>query len=522
MGTMAAAASQRPSPWLHGPVSDLLLGAGLLYVPMFVALAFAGNAIQALLPITLMPLLMVSINGPHVGATLLRVYERPEDRRRYRYFAVHATWLIAALFVAGLYVPLLGSFLITLYLSVVPWHFTGQNYGIALVFLRRRGVPISREHKGLLYFTFVATYAMTLIALHSEGQTTIAPVDPSGTVFRLLRLGIPTTVGVALLAVIGSAYLTALVRVGIGLARVAPVRELLPAAATVLSQALWFVVPLGVQLTTGPTSFAPFAAENYTYTGLWIALAHAVQYLWITTYFARREGGGGQAALPFLGKAALAGSALYGIPLLIFLPGALGTLPYDAGLFAMIGGALNLHHVLLDSAIWKLRGGKVARILLQGAEENDVAAASTRPWVRWLGGAALASGVLGVALTVLSTFEYEFGYLRAVRRNDLPRLEQAVSNLRWLGRDNADLRSEVARLRLAQGDLPGSIAALEESAALLPSAVRYVQLGMLREKQGEDEAARAAFERAVELAPDFPPARQQLQRVRTQAGAGPS
>jgi hypothetical protein len=521
MSAMAAADSQRPSPWLHGPASDLLLGAGLLYVPMFVALSFAGNAIQALLPITLMPLLMVSINGPHVGATLLRVYERPEDRRRYRYFAVHATLAIAALFVAGLYLPLLGSLLITLYLSVVPWHFTGQNYGIALIFLRRRGVPISREQKGLLYFTFVATYLMTLVALHAEGQTTIAPVDPSGTVFRLLRLGIPNVWSVALVAVLGSAYLTALLRVGIGFARAAPVRDLLPAGAVVLSQALWFVAPLAVQLTAEPGSFAPFALENYTYTGLWIALAHAVQYLWITTYFARRQSGGGENALPFLGKALLAGSALYGIPLLVLLPGALGTLPYDAGLFAMIGGALNLHHVLLDGAIWKLRSGPIARILIQGAQEG-AAAAAPGTWTRWLGGAALASGLLGVVLTVLSTFEYEFGYLRAARRDDLARLERAVTNLRWLGRDNADLRGEVARLRLSHGDLPGSIAALEESAALLPSAVRFLQLGVLRERQGEADAARAAFERAVELAPDFAPARQQLQRVRARADADAS
>jgi tetratricopeptide (TPR) repeat protein len=524
MGAMAAAASRGPGPWLHGRSSDLLLGAGLLYVPVFAALAFAGDAIQAALPITLMPLLMVTINGPHVGATLLRVYERAEDRRRYRFFAVHATLLIAAFFVAGLYVPLLGSLLITLYLSVVPWHFTGQNYGIALIFLRRRGVPISREHKGLLYSSFVATYAMTLIALHAEGVTTIAPVDPSGTVYRLLRIGIPNTLSVALLALLGSAYLTALVRLGLGLARVAPARDLLPAAAVVLSQALWFVVPLAVQLVAQPGSFAPFAGENYTYTGLWIALAHAVQYLWITTYYARRQGGG-STALPFLGKATLAGSALYGVPLLLFLPGALGTLPYDAGLYAMVGGALNLHHVLLDGAIWKLRSGPIARILIQGAEEDRPAATAVPPWrpSRWLGVGALASGALGVILTVLTTFEYEFGYLRAARRHDLARLERAVTNLRWLGRDNADLRSEVARLRLARGDLDGSIAALEESAVLLPSAARFVQLGVLRERRGEPDLALRAYERAVELAPDFEPALQQLERARgTRSGAGPS
>jgi len=522
---MAAAAPQRSAgPWLHGRTSDLLLGAGLAYVPVFGLLAVAGDAIQAALPITLMPLLMVTLNGPHVGATLLRVYERPEDRRRYRFFAVHATLAIAAFFVAGLYVPWLGSLLITLYLTVVPWHFTGQNYGIALIFLRRRGVPISREHKALLYFSFVATYAMTLIALHAEGVRTIAPVDPAGTVYRLLRIGIPNGLAVGLLALLGSAYVAALVRLGVGLSRVAKWRDLGPAAAVVASQALWFVVPMAVQSWGGAGGFAPFAGENYTYTGLWIALAHAAQYLWITTYYARHQRGG-SAGLAFLGKATLAGSALYGVPLLLFLPGALGTLPYDAGLYAMIGGALNLHHVLLDGAIWKLRNGPLARILIQGAdEERAPQTARSRSWPlsRCLGAAALASGALGVALTVLSTVEYEFGYLRAARRQDLPRLERALVTLRWLGRDNADLRGEIARLRFAKGDLDGSIAALEGSNDLLPSAARYVELGVLREQRGEADLALRAYERAVELAPDFAPARQQLERARVQSGAGPS
>jgi tetratricopeptide (TPR) repeat protein len=518
MGAMAAIAPSAQTPWLHGRASDLLLGAGLIYVPVFAALALAGNAIQAALPFTLMPLLMVAINGPHVGATLLRVYEREEDRRRYRLFAVHATVLIAALFAAGLYVPLLGSLLITLYLSVVPWHFTGQNYGIALIFLRRRGVPIAREHKALLYFSFVATYAMTLIALQTEGIRTIAPVDPSGTVYRLLRIGIPSSLSHGLLVLLGSAYVTALVRLGIGLSRVAPPRDLLPAAAVILSQALWLVVPLVVQMLAQPGAFAPFALENYAYTGLWIALAHAAQYLWITTYYARRQGGG-EAAAPFLGKALLAGSALYGVPLLLLLPGALGTLPYDAGLYTMVSGALNLHHVLLDGAIWKLRNGPIARILIQGAEESRPRAHTPpRRVARWIGIGALASGLLGAALTVLSTFEFEFGYLRAARRGDLARLERAVTALHWLGRDNAEARGEVARLRLARGDLDGSIAALEESIGLLPTASQYLRLGALRERRGEPEAALLAYERAVELAPDFVPALRRAGRASLDAG----
>ena len=95
-GSMDPAAPARPTPWLHSPASDLLLGSGLVYAPIFVSLAFFGETIQAVLPITLMPLLMLLVNAPHLGATLLRVYEHAEDRQRYRFFAVHLSLVIAA------------------------------------------------------------------------------------------------------------------------------------------------------------------------------------------------------------------------------------------------------------------------------------------------------------------------------------------------------------------------------------------------------------------------------------------
>ena len=38
--------------WLYGPTSDLLLGCGLLYAVVFVALTVAGDAFRAVLPLT--------------------------------------------------------------------------------------------------------------------------------------------------------------------------------------------------------------------------------------------------------------------------------------------------------------------------------------------------------------------------------------------------------------------------------------------------------------------------------------
>ena len=130
---MAAAAPAPPSRWLHGPVSDVTLGTGLLYVPLFAWIAVAGDPV----PRGLLPLLVLALSTPHLGATLLRVYERPEDRRAYRLFAFWITAVMAGIFLLGLYVYPIGSVLISVYLTMVPWHFTGQNYGISLIFLRR-------------------------------------------------------------------------------------------------------------------------------------------------------------------------------------------------------------------------------------------------------------------------------------------------------------------------------------------------------------------------------------------------
>src|SRR5512134_142513 len=85
----AAPASRR---WLFGPVSDLLLGCGVAYMLVFAALCAAGSTVRGIGSVTLVPFLLIILTGvPHYGATLLRVYERGEDRRAYVFFTVYLT-----------------------------------------------------------------------------------------------------------------------------------------------------------------------------------------------------------------------------------------------------------------------------------------------------------------------------------------------------------------------------------------------------------------------------------------------
>ncbi len=510
---MAGAPASPGSPWLHGPASDLLLGAGLIYLPVFAALCVAGETLRTALPATLMPLLMVLFNAPHLGATLLRVYERAEDRRRYQLFSVYATALIAVTFGAGLYVPIVGSLLITLYLTVVPWHFTGQNYGIALVFLRRRGIAVDPGLKRSLYVSFVASYAMTLLGLHGEGVATVTPVDPSGTVYHFLALGIPGRLHVYGVVALAFVYLGALLDAGLRLRGVARPADLLPAAAVVLVQGLWFTVPIWIHtfVGTGP-GLGPLAPSHYAYTALWVSLSHAVQYLWITSYYAERRDPG-RGPWRFLGRALLAGAALYGLPTLLLAPGFLGRVPYHSGLLVMMAGALNLHHVLRDSAIWKLRSGPIARILIRGGEGGGESAGRLgRPGPAGL--AWLASGALGAALMTLGTLEYEFGFIRAHERGDLARLESAAERLAWLGRDDPKLRAAIGTLRAQRGDRQGALASLRESLALLPTASAWVDIGVVHERAGEIEEALRAYEAALALHPSFDPALRYASRAR--------
>ena len=138
-----------PVRWLFGPVPDLLFGCGLAYLAVFVALAVAGPGVTLWLPASILPLLSVVAGGPHYGATLLRAYERKEDRVKYRNVTLVATLGLALAFLLSLRFYLLGTLLVTLYLLWSPWHYSGQNYGLMMMFLGRRGISTPADPQAL-------------------------------------------------------------------------------------------------------------------------------------------------------------------------------------------------------------------------------------------------------------------------------------------------------------------------------------------------------------------------------------
>jgi len=497
--------------WLFGPSSDLLLGCGLGSIAVIALQAGAGRQLMGWVP---GPLLILLFAVPHYGATLLRVYEDPADRRKYRLFAAIATAVVGTAFVASLELPWVGSLVLTVYLTWSPWHYTGQNYGITLMLLGRRGVTVSPLSKRLLHATFVLSFALTLLAIHGERPqgAAYAPVNYGGTVFTLLPLGIPHALVGNAIVVLGAAYLVTLGVVLVRLFRAGGFAGVAPATLLIFTQALWFSLPVPIRYFDLAPESSVFRSVYTAYGFLWIAAFHSLQYLWITTYFATEARGADEARAPllrrgiFLGKAALLGFAVWTLPALAFAPGALGSLPQESGLSLMVAAVVNLHHFLLDGAIWKLRDGRVARILLaSGAPEPEPEPATATPRLGaagWTRRVVYGLGALSLGYGALAYSVGDLGFAKSLSRGDVVAARTAMERLAWLGKDGPARHTELGRRLAREGDPEAARLEFERSLALQPTSRAWQSLALLHDQRQEWKEAASAYDSAVALSPD--------------------
>jgi tetratricopeptide (TPR) repeat protein len=493
----AAASSRR---WLFGPWPDLLFGCGFLYLAVVLAFVLWGPELRAEQAATTFPLLILAASLPHYGATLLRVYERRDDRRLYQGVALWGSLVLLAGFVAALFVPLLGSLLATLYLTWSPWHYSRQNYGIGLMFLRRRGVAPDDAAKRWLHRSFLFSTALVFLAMNT-GSRGPDGITPQGADIHFLSLGIPGQVTGPIALGVAAAYLLASGIAFVRLrARAERLADLGPMAAIALVQALWFSIPLGLPLLGVRLAVDPLRPDLRGYYFTWIAVGHAVQYLWITAYYARASTGfAGYGA--WFGKTLVAGTAAWVVPVVLFAPAVRGSLSFDSGLELLVASMVNLHHFVLDGAIWKLRAAPVARILVDHERDTAPAAAAVaRLWPRRLlwGTLALALGV-----RVFWIYNQEVVFRKAIARGDYAAASAVWDRLAWLGYEDSTGRLQVA-LALEQKHPAQAAEEYRRSAELRPSVAALAGLAISLTRIGRVADAREAYDRALALAPDDP------------------
>lgn len=475
------------SPWLYGPTLDLLVGCGAWSLPLL-ALTFwlqRGNGADVAFAFYL---LAVFCNNPHYMATIYRAYHTAEDFKKYRFFTVYVTVMIALTVILVHLVPGLFPWAITLYITWSPWHYTGQNFGIAQMMIRRAGAPADPVVRHLLYGSYVSSFAMWFLTLHAARDQ----ADP-----YFLSLGIPVGLSTPLTAFFALVFTGCAGTAFMRLARSLPPRSLIAPLTLTLTQLLWFVVP------TFLTRFNVLQLPASYFSAGALAFMHCAQYLWVTSHYARGETGFARSGFSFARYYALL--VIGGIAL--FIPGpwiasrALGRDFVES--FMIFMALVNLHHFILDGAVWKLRDGRIARLLLgsntQPAHDPLPDEPSPRHHLGWLFGASRPARVtrysLAAAILFIGALD-QWQFLRTRRSADLATLALAEA----VNPQDSRVYFRRAQLAVEARDWTTARAELGRILAINPrNAPAQHLLGELLFKSGDVAAALDHYDRMASL-----------------------
>ena len=488
-------AHPRPSAWISRPWVDLTVGCGAWSAPLLLLVYLLAAPDAGLWALAFYALALV-FNYPHFMATIYRAYAHERDFVKYRTFTVHLTALLAA---TGVLVHLFPAaampWLFTVYITWSPWHYTGQNYGLLMMFARRNGATPTAAERRALYGAFVASYVMLLLSFHSGPSD-----DP-----LVISLGVPragATAGQLSAAVVfalagGWALWRLARRLGF---------EAMTAPLTLfVTQLLWFVLPTALEMGAG----TGVPQTRYS-TGI-LAVLHSTQYLWITSYYARREAlADGQA--PWRPVRYFLVLIVGGIALFIPGPWVVSYLfRYDfATSFLVFTALVNIHHFMLDGAIWKLRDGRIASLLLNTrdgalATTRDVASRVGRA-VAWATGrtrSACWTRRAAVALLLLTAGLDQTRHYLALDPGNLTRVQAAVR----LNQYDPAAQTNLALGLVRAGETSRAEAVLREAIALNPSEARAQRaLGRLLVENERIDEAYVHYRAMVAATPDDPDA----------------
>jgi tetratricopeptide (TPR) repeat protein len=351
----APAAAQPAGPWIYRPWLDLVVGCGAWSAPLLLITAWLSPSHRHSWVIGFY-FLAIIFNYPHFMATVYRAYRTREQFEKYKFFTLHLTLLLVITGVLLHAAYRLLPWVFTLYIYWSPWHYAGQNYGLLQMFVKRSGATLTRNEGRWLRTAFIASYVMLLASFETGGSS-----DP-----LVLSLGLPAQFTIPVRIALGGAFAfcawislhDAMVRSGF--------RRMIAPLTLLLTQFLWFVLPTLIEIR------ATIPQTRYS-SGI-LAVMHSAQYIWITSYYHRRDArAAGQPKWHFAGYFV----TLVAGGIALFIPGpwlVSYIFHYDFTTSFLIFTALvNIHHFLLDGAIWKLRDSRVSSLLVAPSETSGSA-----------------------------------------------------------------------------------------------------------------------------------------------------
>jgi hypothetical protein len=226
--------------WIYRPWIDLLIGCGAWSAPLLLLAFYASSSFSMAWAVAFYFLALL-FNYPHFMATVYRAYHTQTEFQKYRIFTVHVAFLLAlAGVIAHIWFPLL-PWIFTLYICWSPWHYTGQNFGLLMMFARRAGLSPSSAERNAIHSSFVASFLLLMLSFHTG-----ASADP-----MILSLGLPAKFTLPARGILALFYVAATGWALRSMARRSSVRAILAPLTLAVTQFLWFLLPALVELFSG-------------------------------------------------------------------------------------------------------------------------------------------------------------------------------------------------------------------------------------------------------------------------------
>ncbi|HYL86591.1 MAG TPA: tetratricopeptide repeat protein [Candidatus Angelobacter sp.] len=481
----ASALAPKSAPWIYGPWVDMLAGCGAWSAPLLLLSFYASSGYSRAWAVAFY-FLALFFNYPHFMATVYRAYHTHSEFQKYRIFTIHAALLLAlAGVIAHLWYPLL-PWIFTLYICWSPWHYTGQNFGLLMMFARRSGIAPSSAERNAIHLSFIASFVLLMLSFHT---------GPSGDPM-ILSLGLPAKLTLPARGILALFFLGASGWALVSMARRSGLRAIVAPATLALTQFLWFLLPAAIEIFSGRE------VPQTRYSSGILAVLHSAQYLWITSYYQAREArASGEARWSF--SRYLLTLVAGGVALFIPGPWIASRLFHAdfAASFLTFTALVNIHHFILDGALWKLRDSRVAAFLLhssgEGAAGNEESRSGLQSATQWLTGSAPIARALRIGTVALLLFWAGMDQLHfywSSEAENLSALERAAK----LNPNDSSVQVRLARAESEAGNREGSLAALQRAAAISPgnfSQQEAFARGLI--ETGHIEEAHAQYEKIL-------------------------
>jgi len=198
--------------------------------------------------------------------------------------------------------------------------------------------------------------------------------------------------------------------------------------------------------------------------------------------------------------------------------------------FLIFTALVNIHHFILDGAIWKLRDTRIAALLIDQGGRASRATSGAGPSViaatRWLGGKSPAAHAFRVGLAIVLLLWGALDQVHYVYVSD----EGNLSSLRraaGLNPYDSSLQMRIARVEMQAGDLDDALGALTRAVAAnpknpIPQQARgraLVESGHLNEAYEHYQKMLAVFPRDPDALVNFGILAQQLGHSEEATGA---